>query len=139
MENKKQIKRVFGDKDAPNLNESQIESLEPVIDFWTRLLINQLINRFANVKNWQIIGIIECEIKIDEDDTLDENIPYAIEKRPSGRLSPRKHEKQIIDDKDSIFTCEYMWQETGANEKDFYGTIMLPIGHNQFIKVSYSC
>ena len=103
-------------------------------------LITQLIKRFSDVKNWQIIGLVECDVKSIKEDN-EEKI-YVIEKRASNVAGEkqRKHFKQVIEDEDSVFPSEYVWQTRGVSDKDYYGSVMLPIvSTGLFIKVSYSC
>jgi hypothetical protein len=106
------------------------ESFDYSIDLWTFMLISQLCIRFEKVRNWQIMGVVECDII---------NVPegcFAIENKK--HLLDRKHKKQECRQSEPVFECEYIWEEKSTNEKGSYGTIMLPINGGEFIKISFS-
>jgi hypothetical protein len=141
MEKKNAIIKEF------NLSEDAKEStftifkmrdMEKMIDVFTSALITQLVKRFRDAKEWQILGLVECEIK--RNDSNSDNEIYAVEKKANKLQKDRKYFKQDFDmsAEDSIFPSEYIWQINGATETSYYGTILLPMHSNLFLKISYS-
>lgn len=127
MKTEHKIAELFNPSSTEYLSE-----LNKLLLFWTKTLMEQLCERFEDMSSWQIMGLVEADI-IESADKI-----YAVEKKP-GVVYDRKHDKQEIDDADSIFTCEYIWQQVGVDVDDYYGVVLLPIDGKLFLKIAYSC
>lgn len=141
MEKKNAIIKQFNlgeDAKESTITMFKIRDMEKMIDVFTTALITQLVKRFKDAKEWQILGLVECDVK--RNDSNSDNEIYAIEKKVNKLNKDRKHFKQDFDmsAEDAIFPSEYIWQIDGASDSSYYGTMLLPMHSNLFLKISYS-
>jgi hypothetical protein len=112
-----------------------VKSLELLIKKFTIEVLNDLILRFKDVKNWQIIEFVHCDLYKDEDDI---EKSYVVERKKYREFDEiRKHFFNHVDNK-YIFEVEYVWQTKGVFDNDYYGTILIPIYGTIYIKIGYS-
>lgn len=112
-----------------------VKSLDKLIKNFTIFVLDELIQRFKDVKNWQIIGIVYCDL-INDDDDIDKS--YVVERKKYREFDEiRKHFFNQVDD-NSMFEAEYIWETKGVREDDYYGSILLPLNGAKYIKIGFS-
>jgi hypothetical protein len=118
-------------------SEINTKAIETLISTFSVKLIDELVKRFSDSTYWSILGIVDCEFVKDDSGENEKN--YVVElKKYSSKETIRKHFWQEIEYENSIFSSQYVWQTKGVREDDFYGSVMLPIKGDKYIKIAYS-
>jgi len=112
-----------------------VKSLELLIKNFTISVFYEIIERFKNVKHWQIIDIVYCDL-YDNDEDIEKS--YVIERKQYKETDEiRKHFYNQVDE-NSMFTSEYIWETKGVREEDYYGSFLIPLIGHKYIKIGYS-
>ena len=113
------------------------KTIETLISTFSTKMLDELVRRFSDSLYWSILGIVDCEFV--KDDSGDKEKNYVVElKKYSSQETIRKHFWNEIEDENTIFSSEYVWQVKGVREEDYYGSVMFPIKEGKYIKVAYS-
>lgn len=122
----KWIKEQCGD------SKLNVQTIEILVTNFTLEIIKELVSRFSDIQNWQVLGVVDCDLFKDDSD---KEKSYVVERTDKEQ---RKHYWSEIEEKDTMFSAEYIWETKGVKENDFYGSVLLPVYSDKYIKIGYS-